>query len=143
MNTTKVFFVSLFLITIFIGSSLAQISERAEYTELLGIHNPKKLDVSDFNFTFSDSPVFRDTRIFDENGKRLDKINSNSSPDAYVYEGYDKDGNSVRIFGAPTKEFRYQCPVCNGARVIHNRDGNTCRCWRCNGNGYLVSKASK
>jgi hypothetical protein len=148
MNSLKVFFILLFLVIIFIGSSIAQISRKAERAELLAIQKLKKLDVSYFNFTFSDSPVIRDTRIFDENGKRIDKINSNSSPDTYVYEGYDKDGNSVGILGAPTKELRYECPICKGASVLNIRNVKfgipvMVSCWRCNGKGYLVSNSGK
>lgn len=64
----------------------------------------------------------------------------------YKYDIYDKDGNKYESVEAPTTELRYDCPICQGARVLNkNRNGisSVITCWRCNGKGYLVSNPGK
>ncbi|MFA5012716.1 MAG: hypothetical protein WC644_12300 [Ignavibacteria bacterium] len=64
----------------------------------------------------------------------------------YVYERYDKDGNTCFSIEPPTTEIRYDCPVCDGARVLSTRNTGVpvnIVCWRCNGKGYLVSSKGK
>jgi len=64
----------------------------------------------------------------------------------YKYDIYDKDGNKYESVEAPTTELRYECPICKGARVLNkNSNGipNMITCWRCNGNGYLISNYGK
>ena len=64
----------------------------------------------------------------------------------YVYERYDKDGNTFISVEPPTTENRYDCQVCKGARVLSDRNTGVptnLTCWRCNGKGYLVRNKGK
>ncbi len=64
----------------------------------------------------------------------------------YVYERYDKDGNTFISIEPPTTEIRYTCLICDGARVLSTRNTGVpvnILCWRCNGKGYLVSSKGK
>jgi len=112
------------------NSQVLNNAQRAEYITEIG---PKGLFID-----FNEIPI-PETNVYRTFGdSKVDK-----SDDLYVYEYYDRNGNSYLSIEPPTKELRYECPVCNGDRVLQTYKFNHKTCWRCNGNGYLISNSGK
>jgi hypothetical protein len=65
----------------------------------------------------------------------------------YVFERYDRNGNFYGMseeLANPTKEFRYDCPICDGMGVIISNENSKypvrIPCQRCGGLGWLIIK---
>ena len=112
----------------------AQVSYDAQRADTSIDKVPKKLNLDINKIPISETNVIG---YFE-----ADKVDKNNEM-LYVYEYYDKNGNSVPSLEPPTKEFRYECPICKGGRVLLVSKFNHKTCWRCNGNGYIVLNPGK
>lgn len=133
MKTSLVFFILISLSFLFSLNISAQVSHNPEQAEKAIDRVPGELNLDINKIPISETNVIRSFEV--------DKVDKGEM--LYVYEYYDKNGNSVPSLEPPTKEFRYECPICKGGRVLLVSKFNHKTCWRCNGNGYIVLNNGK
>jgi hypothetical protein len=133
MKTSLIFFILISLSFLFSLNITAQVSHNPEQAEKAIDRVPRELNLDINEIPVSETNVIRYFEV--------DKVEK--SDIYYVYEYYDKNGNSVTSLEPPTKEYRYECPICKGERVLQVSKNNHKTCWRCNGSGYVVSNPGK
>jgi hypothetical protein len=133
MKTSIIFFILISASFLFSPNIQAQISDNAVRAVSSIDKAPKEL-----NLDIIDIPIPETNAI-----RYIDVDKVAKSEMLYVYECYDRNGNSFLTSGPPTKELRYDCPICKIAKPERFNTGQYRTCWRCGGKGYLVSNPEK
>jgi hypothetical protein len=133
MKTSIVFLILISASFFFSPNSQSQVSDIAVRAISSIDKTPKEIKLDIIELPISETNVLRYFEV--------DKVDKSET--LFVYEYYDRDGNKYPPIRPPTKELRYECPVCNGNRVLQTYKFNHKTCWRCNGDGYLISNSGK